>query len=59
MSAAAELQQLLLATNDITDFLDELVTLATTVLPGDLFCGITMRRDRGATTVASSDARAS
>ena len=58
-SAAAELQQLLLSTNDITDFLDELVTLAAKVLPGDLFCGITMRRDRGATTVASSDARAS
>ena len=58
-SAAAELQQLLLATEDITDFLDELATLAAKVLPGDLFCGITMRRDRGATTVASSDTRAS
>ena len=58
-SAAAELQQLLLDTNDITDFLDQLVILAVTTLPGDLFCGITMRRVRGATTVASSDARAS
>jgi GAF domain-containing protein len=58
-SAAAELQELLLATEDITGFLDQLVTLAAKVLPGDLFCGITMRRGRGAMTVASSDARAS
>jgi GAF domain-containing protein len=57
-SAAAELQELLLATEDITGFLDQLVTLAVKVLPGDLFCGITLRRDRGAMTVASSDARA-
>jgi hypothetical protein len=58
-SAAAELQQLRLATEDITDFLDELATLTTKVLPGELFCGITMRRGRGATTMASSDTRAS
>ncbi len=30
-----------------------------TVLPGELSCGITLRRDHGATTVASSDSRAS
>jgi GAF domain-containing protein len=58
-SAAAELQELLLATEDITGFLDRLVTLAAKVLPGDLFCGITLRRDHAAMTVASSDARAS
>ena len=58
-SAAAELQQLLLATEDVGAFLDELATLAATVLPGDLFCGITLRRDHRATTVASSDIRAS
>jgi GAF domain-containing protein len=58
-SAAAELLQLLLATEDITDFLDELATLTTKLLPGELSCGITMRRGRGATTMASSDTRAS
>lgn len=58
-SAAAELQQLLLATEDITDFLEELATLAAKVLIGDFFCGITMRRGRAAFTVASSDTRAS
>ncbi len=58
-SAAAELQQLLLATEDVTGFLDELATLAAKVLPGDFFCGITMRSGRAAMTVASSDTRAS
>jgi GAF domain-containing protein len=58
-SASAELQELLLSTEDITGFLDQLATLAAKVLPGDLFCGITLRRDRRVTTVASSDARAS
>jgi GAF domain-containing protein len=58
-SAAAELQQLLLATEDIRGFLDELAALTVRVLPGDLSCGITMRRDHQAITVASSDSRAS
>jgi GAF domain-containing protein len=58
-SAAAELQELLLATEDLTGFLDQLVTLTVTVLPGDLSCGMTLRRQHGATTVASSDTRAS
>jgi GAF domain-containing protein len=57
-SAVAELQQLLLATENITGFLDRLATLTVTVLPGEVSCGITLRRDRGATTVASSDSRA-
>ena len=58
-SAAAELQELLLATEDITGFLDELAALTVRVLSGDLSCGITLRRDGSATTVASSDTRAS
>jgi len=58
-SAAGELQQLLLATEDITDFLDQVATLTTKVLPGELSCGITLRRGRGVTTMASSDTRAS
>jgi GAF domain-containing protein len=58
-AAAAELQQLLLASEDIGDFLTELAQLATAVLPGDISCGITLRRDRRPVTVASSDTRAS
>jgi GAF domain-containing protein len=58
-SAVAELQQLLLTTDDITGFLDQLATLTVKVLPGDLSCGITLRRDRRVFTVASSDSRAS
>ena len=58
-SATAELQELLLATEDITAFLDHLATLAVTVLPADTSCGITLRRDHSAMTVASSDTRAS
>jgi hypothetical protein len=58
-SAVAELQQLLLTTEDITGFLDQLTALTVTVLPGEVSCGITLRRERGATTVASSDSRAS
>jgi GAF domain-containing protein len=57
--AAAELQEILLATEDIDGFLTEVARLAVSVLPGDLFCGITLRRDRRAITVASSDVRAS
>jgi len=58
-AAAAELQQLLLNTSNITDFLQELAILTIEVLPGDLSCGITLRRDHQAMTVASSDTRAS
>jgi GAF domain-containing protein len=57
-SAVAELQQLLLTTDDITDFLNRLTALTVEVLSGDLSCGITLRRDRRAITVASSDDRA-
>ena len=58
-SATVELQQLLLESEDIRGFLDELATLTVRVLPGDLSCGITVRRDHQAITVGSSDARAS
>jgi GAF domain-containing protein len=49
----------LLATDDITGFLDQLASLTVRVLPGEMSCGITLRRDHGAFTVASSDSRAS
>jgi GAF domain-containing protein len=58
-AATAELQQLLLATDNIDEFLQEVAHLAATVLPGELSCGITTRRNHRAITVASSDARAS
>ncbi len=57
-SAAAELQQLLLATDGITDFLDHLVRLTVTSSGADLWCGVTLRRDHRPVTVASSDTRA-
>jgi GAF domain-containing protein len=58
-SAATELQELLLATEGITGFLDQLAALVVTLLPDDLSCGITLRRHHGTMTVASSDTRAS
>jgi hypothetical protein len=58
-SAVAELQQLLLATDDICEFLTQLAVLTVKLLPGELSCGITLRRNHGAFTVASSDTRAS
>src|SRR6476469_5888531 len=59
LSAVAELQHLLLATEDITGFLEQLATLTVKVFPVEVSCGITLRRDRGVFTVASSDDRAS
>ena len=57
-AASAELQQLLLATDDIDEFLQQLAHLAATVASGELSCGITMRRDHRPITVANSDSRA-
>ena len=57
-TAAYELQQLLLDTDHITGFLDELTRYAATAVAPELSCGITMDRDSGALTVASSDAYA-
>lgn len=58
-AAAAELQQLLLSTEDIGEFLREVALLTVTVLPGEVSCGITLRRDHRPATVASTDSRAS
>ena len=57
-AATVELQQLLLTTAGIEQFLQRLADLAVTVLPDDPSCGITLRRDRKPLTVASSDTRA-
>ncbi|MGH3766743.1 MAG: GAF and ANTAR domain-containing protein [Pseudonocardiaceae bacterium] len=56
--AVNELQQLFLDTENITSFLDELARYAADTIGLGLSCGITMDRDGGPLTVASSDARA-
>ena len=56
--ALGELQQLLLDTPDITGFLDELARYAAETIGLGLSCGITLDRDGGPLTVASSDAHA-
>ena len=58
-AAVTELQQLLLDSSNISNFLQQLAGLAVTTLPGQLSCGITMRRDHRPITVASSDMQAS
>ena len=57
INAVIELQQLLLDTENISDFLNELACYATTVGPA-LSCGITLERDGNPLTVASSDTAA-
>jgi GAF domain-containing protein len=57
--ALSELRQLLLDTEDITGFLEELARYAADTIGRGLSCGITMDRDGGPLTVASSDAHAS
>jgi GAF domain-containing protein len=59
IGAAAELQELLLDTEDITEFLQQLAVFAADAMGGDVSCGITLRRDGRPMTVASSDDRAS
>lgn len=58
-SAVAELQELLLATKDVQDFLDNLSIVAATTMGDETSCGITLSRDGRPITVASSDERAS
>jgi transcriptional regulator with GAF, ATPase, and Fis domain len=54
-ASIAELQNLLLATRDIEDFLQELAVLAARRVTGGLSCGITMQPNGRPLTVASSD----
>jgi GAF domain-containing protein len=56
--AASELQQLLLDTEDFTEFLDDVVRYAADTLTPVMACGITVERDGNPLTVASSDALA-
>lgn len=56
--AVSELQQLLLETEDITEFLDELARYAADKVASELSCGITLERDGNPLTVAGSNALA-
>ena len=53
-SAYGELQNLLIATADVSDFLHELANLAAAVIEPVASCGITLRRDGQPMTVAAS-----
>jgi GAF domain-containing protein len=55
-AALGELAGLMLATPSMTDLLDELARLAAGVLTPPGSCGITLRQDHDALTIASSDA---
>jgi GAF domain-containing protein len=57
--AAAELQELLLDTEDIAEFLQQLAAFAAQSMGRDVSCGITVGRDGRPVTVASSDDQAS
>jgi hypothetical protein len=54
-ASIAELQNLLLGTQDIEDFLQELAVLAARRVTGGLSCGITLQPNGRPLTVASSD----
>lgn len=53
--AAHELQQVLLDTEDFTEFLDEVVRYAVDTVTPAMACGLTVERDGKLLTVASSD----
>ena len=57
-SAVAELQELLLSTQGVEEFLDNLSTVTASTIGGGTSCGITLARDGRPTTVACSDERA-
>lgn len=57
-ASITELQNLLLATASLEDFLQELAVLAARAVAEGLSCGITLQPDGHPVTVASSDARA-
>ena len=57
----ALLQDMVLDSQDVQEFLDGLVTIASTAFTGaygEVFCGVTLLRPRSMTTVASSSDRA-
>ena len=54
-SSITELQNVLLGTESIERFVQELAVQAASLVAGSLSCGITLRRDGQTTTVACSD----
>ena len=58
LHSADELQDLLLATEDVAEFLQHLVGIAVATLDGEISAGVTVARDGRPATVASSDDRA-
>ena len=58
-AAVSELQELLLSTTGVEDFLDNLSIVAAATMGDGTSCGITLSRDGRPMTVASSDERAS
>ncbi|MFP3581005.1 GAF and ANTAR domain-containing protein [Arthrobacter sp. fls2-241-R2A-200] len=60
-SMVADIQSLLLDTDDVTEFLEELARHSAAIFSGsagEIYCGITLMRQRTAATVASSGERA-
>jgi hypothetical protein len=55
MTGVAELQELLLATDTLQEFLDEVADRAATEVSPGLSCGVTVRPDGRPLTIASSD----
>jgi len=55
---ASELQDLLLATEDVEDFLQHLVGIAVTAIGGDISAAVTVARDGHPASVVSSDVHA-
>jgi GAF domain-containing protein len=54
-ASVAEVQNVLLGTESIEEFLHELAVQAAGLIPGSLSCGITVTRQRQPTTMACSD----
>ena len=55
MTGVAELQEVLLATDTLQEFLDEVAARAATEVSPGLSCGLTVRSDGRPLTIASSD----
>jgi len=57
-SPGKDLQELLLSTEDVEDFLQQLVGIAVTTIGGEISAGVTVARDGHPATVVSSDVHA-
>jgi GAF domain-containing protein len=59
-TVAEQLQDLILSNEDVDDFLEDLAVFSSDILGGgvEVHCGVTLKRDKRALTVASSSAQA-